>query len=66
MKKNNSNEINFKELKDELEGILLSLQSDRIDVDESLMKYKRGTEIINLLNDYLKNAENSITKVNVK
>ncbi len=66
MKKNSNNEVNYKELKAELEGILSSMQSDNIDVDESLIKYERGKEIINLLTEYLKNAENSITKINSK
>jgi exodeoxyribonuclease VII small subunit len=66
MKKTVSNEINYKDLKTELDSILFSLQSDTIDVDESLIKYERGREIINLLTDYLKNAENSITKINAK
>ena len=66
MKKNSNNEVNYKELKAELEGILSSMQSDNIDVDESLIKYERGKEIINLLTEYLKNAENSITRINSK
>ncbi|MEI7758612.1 MAG: exodeoxyribonuclease VII small subunit [bacterium] len=64
MKKNS--EVNYKDLKDELDNILVSLQSDSIDVDESLIKYERGREIINKLTDYLKNAENTITKINAK
>ena len=64
MKKNS--EVNYKDLKDELDNILVSLQSDSIDVDESLIKYERGREIINKLTDYLKNAENTITKINSK
>ncbi len=64
MKKNS--EVNYKDLKDELDNILVSLQSDSIDVDESLIKYERGREIINQLTDYLKNAENTITKINAK
>jgi hypothetical protein len=64
MKKNS--EVNYRDLKVELENILVSLQSDSIDVDESLIKYERGREIINQLTDYLKNAENTITKINAK
>jgi len=66
MKKTASNEINYKDLKAELDSILISLQSDTIDVDESLIRYERGRQIINLLTDYLKNAENSVTKINAK
>ncbi|MEI8187371.1 MAG: exodeoxyribonuclease VII small subunit [Candidatus Saccharibacteria bacterium] len=56
--------INYNQLQEELDGILSQLQEGRIDVDSAIIKYDRGQEIIKKLEDYLKNAENKINKIN--
>lgn len=56
----------YQELKSELDAVLVELQTDDIDVDKTLAKYKRGLEIIDQLNDQLKNAENTITELQAK
>jgi exodeoxyribonuclease VII small subunit len=55
--------INFKELNKELESILEDFQKEQIDIEEMVAKYSRGQQIIKELKDYLKLAQNKITKL---
>ena len=56
-------EINFeKELK-RLQEIVSRMQSDDIELDESLKLYEEGQKIIVLLNEELKNAEEKIENI---
>lgn len=52
---------NYRELMDELTGVLAAMQDDGLDVDEALKKYERGQELIKELTAYLEAAENSST-----
>ena len=47
----------------ELEAILLELQQDDLDVDIAMQQYERGLELVKLLEQYLKTAENKVTKL---
>jgi exodeoxyribonuclease VII small subunit len=55
--------INYRTLNDELAAILDDLQAGTLDIDEALKRYERGMSITNELESYLKQAENSITRV---
>ena len=50
----------YQELKTELDAILADLQSEELDVDGALTKYKRGLELAKQIEDYLRTAENEI------
>jgi exodeoxyribonuclease VII small subunit len=50
-------------LRAELDEILASLGDDTLDVDAMTHKYQRGMEIVQLLEDYLRTAENKIHKI---
>jgi exodeoxyribonuclease VII small subunit len=56
----------YQELKTELDDILLELQRDDIDVDQTLAKYQRGLELVKQLESQLKDAENTITELQAK
>jgi len=56
-------DINYHDLSTELEAILLELQQDGLDVDFAIKQYERGLELVKLLEDYLKTAENKVTKL---
>ena len=58
-----NSKIDYKKLNSELESILEKLRSNDLDIDESIKLYERGSEIIKILEDYLKNAENKIKKI---
>jgi len=47
----------------ELEAILLELQESELDIEIAVKKYERGLELIAALEDYLKTAENRVTKL---
>jgi exodeoxyribonuclease VII small subunit len=59
-------ELDYRALSDELETIVQALQRDDIDVDVAMQKYERGLELVELLEKYLKTAENRIEKLNSK
>jgi len=56
----------YQDLKSELDAVLNDLQQDEIDVDQTLIKYKRGLELIDQLTGQLKNAQNTITELQAK
>ena len=60
------NKFTYKDLNRELEEILNDLQSNDQDLDKTLLRYKRGVEIINQLNKYLKDAELQIKKIEAR
>ncbi len=56
----------FLELSNELDLILEKLQNIQTDIDDATSAYERGAELINKLEDYLKNAQNKVEKINQK
>lgn len=61
-----SKEVNYKELKDELDDIMLKIQDEELDIDVALQLYKRGLELIKQLEDYIKSAENKVSELHAK
>jgi exodeoxyribonuclease VII small subunit len=58
-----SEKLNYRDLKDELDQVMQQLQDSELDVDQALVLYQRGQEIIKQLDAYLKTAENTIKKL---
>lgn len=56
----------YEELKSELDSIALELQNGDLNVDQTLAKYQRGLELVKQLQAQLKDAENTITKLQAK
>ena len=56
----------YQELKAELDGIMLELQNDQLDVDAALKYYERGLQLVVQLEDYLKKAENRVRQLKSK
>jgi exodeoxyribonuclease VII small subunit len=63
-KKLTEKELSYAELKKELNDTLENLQSDNLAIDDAMELYKRGLELINILSTQLKEAENTIKKLN--
>lgn len=55
-------ELSYRELNNELEAILASLEANELEIDEAIKQYQRGTEIVEQLQKYLKTAENKVKK----
>jgi len=51
------------QLQQDLDDLLLWFESDKVDLDEAVIKYKQGTEIVALLQDRLKKAKVTINKI---
>jgi len=55
--------FDYQQLQTELNQLLESLQSGEMDIDDAIKAYKHGQEIIVQLSDYLKTAQNTVTKL---
>lgn len=51
----------YASLRQELNDIVVRLQSTEVDVDDAMAAYKRGVDIIAQLETYLTKAEHTIT-----
>ena len=53
--------MTFKQGLDELEGIIRALESNQLELEESLGKYARGVELLRTLQSKLDDAQQKIT-----
>jgi exodeoxyribonuclease VII small subunit len=53
----------YRQLADELSGILDWFESDKVELDEAIAKYKQAAELIQQMETYLKTAENKVQKI---
>ena len=58
--------VDYQTASSELETILVELQSGDIDIERAVQQYERGLELVAALEDYLKIAENHVTKLKAK
>lgn len=56
-------EKNYKELKDELEQVIAKLESDEVDLDESIELYEKGQKLVASLEKYIQKADLKIKKI---
>ena len=56
-------EKSFEELMDDLENIAEELESDKLNLDDSMKKFEEGMKISKLCNEKLENAEKKIWKL---
>lgn len=56
----------YADLKQELDELLLAMQSEELDIDKALAMHARGSELVAELERYLKNAQNRIEKIKVQ
>lgn len=54
---------NSTDLQQELDDILAWFQSDNANLDEAVEKFKRGRELVALLEKHLEQAKNTITLI---
>ena len=55
--------VDYQALSAELDALMTELQRDDLDVDIALDHYERGLKIIEQLENYLRKAENRVTKL---
>lgn len=53
----------YKQLRAELDEVLAWFDADNLDVDQAIVKYEQAIKLTNELQDYLKQAENKLTKL---
>ena len=56
-------EINFAKLSQELDDIIVQLQSDDVEIDKAVELHDRGAKLVKELENYLKTTENKVNKV---
>ena len=47
----------------ELDSVLATLQQDNLDVDTAMAAYEQGLKLVAEIEQYLKQAENTVTKL---
>lgn len=57
---------NYAQLQQELDKILVELQSNDLGIDDAVIQYEKGMELVAQLESHLKQAENTILKVKQK
>lgn len=55
--------VDYNQINQELETVMVKLQAEDIDVDEAVKLYERGVTLIAELEQHLKTAENKVKKV---
>lgn len=56
----------YKTLNDELEDVLAALSEGNLDVDAAMQQYARGLELVQLLEEHLKLAGNTVVKLKAR
>ena len=64
MAQKNKDEPNFEKILQELEQLLEQLENGSLSLDESINKYERAQECLNVCRQKLENAELRLNKVN--
>lgn len=54
---------NYRELQAALDDVLEQLQSAELDIDKAVVLYKKGQQLVNELETYLKTAQNEIEQL---
>jgi exodeoxyribonuclease VII small subunit len=57
----NPDDLSFKEASEELEGIVRALESDQLELEESLERYERGVILLRVLQGRLSEAQQKVT-----
>ncbi len=63
MTKSKSTTPSYHVLKAELDAVLMELQREDLDVDQALIHYQRGLELIKQLETYLQGAKNRVKQI---
>ncbi|MBR7106020.1 MAG: exodeoxyribonuclease VII small subunit [Opitutales bacterium] len=64
MAQKNKGEVEFEKILEELEQILEQLENGSLSLDDSISKYERAQECLNVCRQKLENAELRINKIN--
>lgn len=54
---------NYQQMSEQLADILAWFESETVDIDQAITKYKEAAKLINKMEEYLKTAENKIKKI---
>lgn len=55
----------YRQLSDELAELLAWFEAGDVELEEAIENYKKATELIKQMEDYLQNAQNEIKKLTV-
>jgi exodeoxyribonuclease VII small subunit len=61
MSEANIGDLTFAQATEELEGIVRALESNQLELEESLKRYERGVALLKSLQERLKDAEQKVT-----
>lgn len=55
----------YQQMADELSGLIDWFESDSVNLDEAVGKYEQAMELLALMEDFLKTAQNTVKKIAV-
>ena len=58
-----SDSKSYRVLNEELEEVIQKLQSEGLDIDDVILEYQKGINLVETMEKYLKSARNKITKI---
>lgn len=56
----------YQQMADELSGLIDWFESDSVNLDEAVGKYEQAMELLALMEDFLKTAQNTVKKIAVR
>jgi exodeoxyribonuclease VII small subunit len=56
----------YQQMADELNGLVEWFESDQLNLDESVIKYQQAMELLQQMENQLKNAENQVKAISAK
>ncbi len=56
----------YQAMADELDRLVACFESDQVDLDKAVTKYRQALELLAEMEKYLKTAENQVKKIAVK
>jgi exodeoxyribonuclease VII small subunit len=61
-----SSDNNYLDLRNELDDVMIKIQAEDLDIDQALVFYKKGLELIRQLEEHIKKAENEVKVLKAK
>lgn len=57
---------NYQQMAEELAGLIEWFEGSEVNLDDAVAKYEQAMELLKQMEEYLKTAENKITKISAK
>jgi exodeoxyribonuclease VII small subunit len=66
MTKKAPSDKSYHDLRNELDDVMINIQAEDLDIDQALVLYKRGLELVKGLEQHINKAENEVKVLKAK